>query len=684
MTSNNLLLYRLAELMLELEQHFLLVDLLFDDNQIGDFVKSIQIDSPYQQMVLEGVLTESVREEKLFVSFTVEGYFHYVLGEVIYNHTNGKGPECLKQIVEENKLNGAKEGVEQCLIRDVLVNDLTRLMWLIDEGGEKLKLCIIPLSYSLKSNGIEITIEKLLEIPTDKDWEALLKLFNLLNNLQLNVLIKDFLTKVMPKNQWNTKESITLGLNAIDLFDKDEAFNYLVIVNTKVNFIKEDADLLFQLGNCEKKFGDYKKALIYYDKCLEIDIKILGPEHHSVALLYHNIGSLWNNKGYYNKAIKYYQKSLDIIIKIFGKDDTDVARLYNSIGLLFNNKGDYEKALEYYFKSLGIMLKTLGANHTDVATLYNNIGYLWNEKGDFDKAIKFYNNCLNIRLKTLSSTDPSIATIYNNIGSVLSAIGDNEKAIEFNQSCLDIRLISLGSEHPDVATSYNNIGLIWHKIKDYDKALELYQKCLNIKLKTLGLGHPDVASSYNNIGAIWNHKSDFEKAIYYYNKCLKIRLNTLGKNHPDIGQLYNNIGTLYYNNCNYTKSLFYYKKSLKILINSFGKHNPNVIQSYFNIGLCLMSSLEYHLAIKNFLKAYKIYKKGGFPFQIAKCYESLNHPYEALNYYIQSAEIRKEDPEVGIDDEVTQEAIANAKRLAKELNKENELPKWMKKNKKIE
>lgn len=63
MTTNLLLLYHLAELMFEHEQHLLPVDLLFDDEQIGDFVKSIQIDSPYQQMLLEGVLTESVRRK---------------------------------------------------------------------------------------------------------------------------------------------------------------------------------------------------------------------------------------------------------------------------------------------------------------------------------------------------------------------------------------------------------------------------------------------------------------------------------------------------------------------------------------------------------------------------------------------------------------------------------------------
>jgi hypothetical protein len=64
--------------MLAEQQHQLPVDRLFDDEQIGEFVKSIQIDSPYQQMLLEGVLTETVKEDKLYVTFTVEGYFLFL------------------------------------------------------------------------------------------------------------------------------------------------------------------------------------------------------------------------------------------------------------------------------------------------------------------------------------------------------------------------------------------------------------------------------------------------------------------------------------------------------------------------------------------------------------------------------------------------------------------------------
>ena len=146
MTNNHLLIYRLAELMLEKQKHILLLDDLFEDNQIGSFVKSIQIDSPYQQLIFEGVLTETIKEDQLMVSFTVEGYFHYVLGEVIEKRSEGKQVEYLIELLETNKLRGAKEGVEQCLLRDVEKNDLKRLMWLIDHGDKALEACVYPLA----------------------------------------------------------------------------------------------------------------------------------------------------------------------------------------------------------------------------------------------------------------------------------------------------------------------------------------------------------------------------------------------------------------------------------------------------------------------------------------------------------------------------------------------------------
>ena len=96
---------------------------------------------------------------------------------------------------------------------------------------------------------------------------------------------------------------------------------------------------------------------------------------------------------------------------------------------------------------------------------------------------------------------------------------------------------------------------------------------------------------------------------------------------------------------NYDKALKYYEKCLAIKLKTLGGEHPSVASSYNNIG---------------------------------KCYDALNKKELALDYFIQSAEIRKEHPGVGLKDESTKTSIENIKRIAKKLGKENELPEWMK------
>jgi tetratricopeptide (TPR) repeat protein len=153
----------------------------------------------------------------------------------------------------------------------------------------------------------------------------------------------------------------------------------------------------------------------------------------------------------------------------------------------------------------------------------------------------------------------------------------------------------------------------------------------------LGGEHPSVATSYGNIGSTWKTKGEYDKALEYYEKCLAIELKTLGGEHP------------------------------------------SVAASYFNIGTCYQNLEAYEQAIKVFSAGYTISRKGGYPFRIAVCMEKLNNPTEALGYYLQSAEIRKDDSEAGIEAASTKESISNAKRLAQELGKKNELPEWMNK-----
>jgi tetratricopeptide (TPR) repeat protein len=535
--------------MLGYEQHILPVDLLFDDDQIGDFVKSIQIDSPYQQMILEGVLTETVRDEKLYVSFTVEGYFHFVLGEVIYNQTKGKSPETLKKIVEENKLNGAKEGVEQCLILDVLVNDLSRLMWLIDEGEEQLELFVIPFLHSLKSHGVKKNIEKLLENPTENDWQSILKLDIQLEELQLHILRKDFLTEVMKFNPLKNKYSKLIALKAISILDDESSKFYFSKIDINSIIFQKDIDFLFQLGNYFFKIGEYLKSINQYDKCYLLNKKNQGDFHHFNSIIKLKMGNAYFRHNDSLNSILNYQTAMEIMLKCYGK---------------FNIK----------------------------------------------------------------------------IGDVI-----------------------------------NNIGAIKFKQKDYDKALILFRSSLKIRIKNVGKYHVLVSNSYNNIGtAIMNKKDNNEKALYYYKKSLNIRLKILGNDSNEVGVMYSKIGLLLKENEKYEKALVYFQKHLNLRLKNFGDQDLSILNTYFNIGDCLYKIKNYEKSIKILSIGFSIQKKHYFPLKIGQNYEALKQKEIALNYYLKAAELQNKQGQKKIP---SQEAFANVKRLAKELNKESELPEWM-------
>ncbi len=146
----------------------------------------------------------------------------------------------------------------------------------------------------------------------------------------------------------------------------------------------------------------------------------------------------------------------------------------------------------------------------------------------------------------------------------------------------------------------------------------------------------------------------------------------------DDAGIFSDFGDLSEHSGEYDKALEWYQKGLDIQLKTLGAEHPNVSNSFWNIGNCQKELQIFIEAIQSFKSGFAIEKKGGYLFQIAECYEALSENLQALDYYIQSAEIRNDDPDAGIEAESTQQSIKACIRLAKELGKEDELPQWIK------
>jgi tetratricopeptide (TPR) repeat protein len=514
------------EVWLKGENELLLDDLLNNEN-IKPYLTSDLVNSPYARMKNMGWVSRYVKDINGCLGFTVEGALLYLLGVKLQQQE----PAIDLKYIQTTLTSGTKlkqSAIESFLCEQALAGELDLVTELIDAGTEQMDLCIRPLLYFLKSCGVEATLKKVLENPTENDWKVLFELDFNMSALALHILRKVFFTELMLYNKFQSKESLWLGLKACSLSDKETADKYLSSIRNSIEFSQEDADILDEFGHIEEKIGKYDNALKFYQKSLEIKLKTYGGENSSIATSYENIGIIWDDKGEYDKALDFYQKCLDIRLKTHRGQHSDVAISYNNIGIVWDKKGEYDKALNFYEKSIGIDLITLGCMHPSVAVTYNNIGVVWRNKCEYNKALDFHEKSIEIILKTLGSEHYQVAYSYNNIGIVWSRKKEYDKALEFYHKSLDIKLKILSSEHSSVAASYENIGLIWKSKGEIDKCLEYLQKSIDIKLKTLGNEHPSIAVSYYNIGLVLEKKVDAINALDYFLKSSELSILNLG------------------------------------------------------------------------------------------------------------------------------------------------------------
>ncbi len=481
MTNIHLLLYRIACNTLEKQKNSLLVDELFNDEQIGDFVKSIQIDSPYQQMLSEGILTESVKDEKLYVSFTVEGYFHYVLGEVIYNQSMGQGTQFLLNIIEHNKINGAKEGVEQCLIRDIDKNEISRVIEMIDLGGEAERVARYPLAHAFMKLQIEIVFKALMGNPSINDWTVIKFVRGLLLNKQKQDIV-NALDGILKESE-NLRETITNLINANSEIDFKEALT-LISIYSEINALDQAKNYytkyiekaeerideeslvmaLEQLGESEYKRSGrdgYLAAMDALTKALNIREKEAIPQKIKLKHTLKLLGSAYLSLGLQViKSNEFFEKAKSILLEI-SNNSAELAEVDLYIGIVNFWRG----------------LRGIGRWGNADSSLLQNLNH-----DLFDYADIQFQHAYNYCYKNLGKSHPKTLEAIHYLQEIWYTLGNYEKAIPWLRKYADI-LPFKNREHTDYFYLYCLIVSLEERAKEIsihskDESLSLLKEAL--------------------------------------------------------------------------------------------------------------------------------------------------------------------------------------------------------------
>ncbi len=491
MTDNHLLLYRLAELMLEHEQQQLSVDLLFDDSQIGDFVKSIQIDSPYQQMLLEGVLTEKIKDEKLYVSFTIEAYFHYVLGKLLFKKSMNNRFEYLSKLLKSNRLNGLQDALAQCLIECAIIHDYRPIIEFINFG--KTNICIEPLITALNNFEINEILDEIIQNESEQNFAIIEEVITYLkangriilveriNHYLLNffgfVNINDtfFYRQKLKLQLLNTLKDIPFIELIDEICNGDKKHFYTFSEEQKLH-------LLFELNKSIVERGLLKLAYQFATK-----FQLYNTGVKSITANYYYLIYPLLELGLFIEAEKCYKKCKQL--------NSSNATFINWSGFIYQSwyelkSGDInhiEKGLDLYLYSSKLLDEEYGKYSIQKYQNLENIGYTYSLLKDYEKAIIILNQAIDILIKIYRSNIVyPLGNLYEMLASTFNQVGRYQEAIELTFLSDQCKLLQVAADSPEMAWNHYDRSRIYMNLGDRENAIASMYMAYDIRKQSLG------------------------------------------------------------------------------------------------------------------------------------------------------------------------------------------------------
>lgn len=374
-----------------------------------------------------------------------------------------------------------------------------------------------------------------------KCFASLLILFSFVS-FQAQIHVVDSLKQLVKKATHDTTKCQLLGLMTEAEYDinvwplYNEQAKQLAENNLKKKlspaeksaFLKSLASSYNNVGFLYSETGDFKKALEWYHKSLEINKEI--QDKHGIATIINNIGYLHYHQNDYSTALTYYFKSLKLMREIGNKDG--IGFTLKGIGTVYQHQGDFSKALEYYFQSLKVR-EEIG-DKLGLSFIYNNIGYIHEEQENYSEALEAYEKSAKYAEEMNSEIDAAMS--YENMAHVYQVQGFYQKALDIH-----LKMEPVFQKQPnkkDLATNYLNIGYNYFHLKDTETALSYYNKSLD--LATQVGDRERIASALYCLSEVYHMTGRITEALPLAERAMKLakELNELETIRDEASLLY--------------------------------------------------------------------------------------------------------------------------------------------------
>jgi len=344
------------------------------------------------------------------------------------------------------------------------------------------------------------------------------------------------------------------------------------------------AKMMNTMGITYFSLGLYARAQPLVERAIEIQRRVLGPEHPDTLASMSNLTNVLVSEGHYVDAEKLIRETLDIRRRVLGSQDPDTLDSMSNLSIVLWSQGNYIEAEKLDRETLESRRRVLGPEHPKtIGSMSGLANVLWSE-GRYAEAEKLNRETLEIRRRVLGPEDPGTLGSMNNLALDLRSEGHYAEAEKLDRETLDICRRVIGPEHPASLDVTANLAVDLWSEGHFAEAEKLDRETLEVRRRVLGPEHPRTADSISDLANDLLSEGRYAEAEKLNREALDIRRRVLGPERPDTLQSMNNLAADLTSEGHYAEAEKLFRETLDIDRRVLGPGHPNTAIAAYDLG----------------------------------------------------------------------------------------------------
>jgi len=250
------------------------------------------------------------------------------------------------------------------------------------------------------------------------------------------------------------------------------------------------------------------------------------------ASVRYTLGRTYEAVGVYEKSLAELEQSLDIQQRVLGPDHPDTLKTLNSLSAVFIRVGKYPDAEKVLLDVIQRQKRVLGAEHPDTIIAMHNLGVVYYYQGKHSESEIVARETLEIRKRILGKDHPDIIGSLENLAIALSGQKKHAEAERIYEEARQGAIRIRGPDHPQTLRILHNLACELNHLKEYERSESMFLDVLQRQKEVFGPEHPDTIITMANFADLLLNRRRFQEAEVLAREALEKERKVFGEDHP--------------------------------------------------------------------------------------------------------------------------------------------------------